>query len=292
MSETTVNGSSANTGDILLGVMGDPIAQSRSPIMHTAALRSMGISGAYVPLHIIPDKLGNAVEAIRTLGFRGVNVTIPHKVAVMPYLDALDESAKDIGAVNTIVNSNGFLTGYNTDGIGYVRSLKAEAFSDLTGARILVIGAGGAARGIAAALLREAPETIIVANRTADKALELAAEWSKKGNITGISLDQIPDVLTDIDVIINTTSVGMYPHMNETPIDASLFHEGMVVSDLIYNPLRTRLLQDSLARGCRIHGGLGMFVYQGAYALEYWTGQPAPIEVMRQTILDCLGGTE
>ncbi|WP_052087974.1 shikimate dehydrogenase [Paenibacillus wynnii] len=272
--------------------MGDPIAQSKSPIMHTAALRAMGISGAYVPLHITPDKLGEAVEAIRTLGFRGVNVTIPHKVAVMAYLDILDKSAKDIGAVNTIVNTNGILTGYNTDGIGYVRSLKAEAIPDLTGTRILVIGAGGAARGIIAALLQESPASIIVSNRTADKALELAEEWSNKGNITGITLDLIPELLQDIDVIVNTTSVGMYPHMDESPVDTSLFREGMVVSDLIYNPLRTRLLQESLERGCRIHGGLGMFVYQGAYALEYWTGQPAPIEIMRQTILECLSGNE
>ena len=291
MPETTSTGYTTN-GELLLGVMGDPIAQSRSPIMHSAALRSMGISGAYVPLHVTPDKLGEAVGAIRTLGFRGVNVTIPHKVAVMDYLDILDESAKDIGAVNTIVNSNGFLTGYNTDGIGYVRSLKAEAISDLTGARILVIGAGGAARGIIAALFREAPTSIRVANRTADKALELATEWSHKGNITGMSLDEVPGVLNDIDVLINTTSVGMFPKMDETPVDASLFHKGMVVSDLIYNPLRTKILLESLERGCRIHGGLGMFVYQGAYALEYWTGMPAPIEVMRQTILDCLGDTE
>ncbi|MDQ0192028.1 shikimate dehydrogenase [Paenibacillus wynnii] len=291
MPETTATWSAGN-GDILLGVMGDPIAQSKSPIMHTAALRAMGISGAYVPLHITPDKLGEAVEAIRTLGFRGVNVTIPHKVAVMAYLDILHESAKDIGAVNTIVNDNGVLTGYNTDGIGYVRSLKAEAISDLTGTRILVIGAGGAARGIIAALLQEGPASIVVSNRTADKALELAEEWSSKGNITGIGLDSIPELLKEIDVIINTTSVGMYPHMDESPVDTTLFCEGMVVSDLIYNPLRTRLLQESLERGCRIHGGLGMFVYQGAYALEYWTGQDAPIGVMRQTILDCLSGND
>ncbi|WP_410515251.1 shikimate dehydrogenase [Paenibacillus sp. BR2-3] len=282
---------SPGSGDILLGVMGDPIAQSRSPIMHTAALRAMGIPGAYVPLHVTPDKLGEAVQAIRTLGFRGVNVTIPHKVAVMAYLDVLDESAIDIGAVNTIVNTNGLLTGYNTDGIGYVRSLKTEVIPDLSGARIMVIGAGGAARGITAALLQEEPSSIIVANRTAGKAQELAAEWSRKGNITGISLDQAEGMLDGIDVIINTTSVGMYPHMDETPVDVSLFHEGMIISDLIYNPLQTRLLQESQERGCRIHGGLGMFVYQGAYALEYWTGQPAPTEIMRQTILDCLGGS-
>lgn len=171
---TSANGNDRNT-DLLLGVMGDPIAQSKSPIMHGAALKALGIQGAYVPLHITGDQLGDAVQAIKILGFRGVNVTIPHKVAVMEYLDKMDESAVAVGAVNTIVNDNGVLTGFNTDGIGYVRSLKAEAVPDLSGTRILVIGAGGAARGIVSALLAEKPYSVKIANRTAGKAGELAA---------------------------------------------------------------------------------------------------------------------
>lgn len=277
--------------DILLGVMGDPIAQSKSPMMHTAALKALGIQGAYVPLHITGEQLGDAVQAIRTLGFRGVNVTIPHKVAVMAYLDKLDASAMAIGAVNTIVNDNGVLTGYNTDGIGYVRSLKAEAVADLAGTRILVIGAGGAARGIVSALLLEQPHSVRIVNRTADKALELAALFQDRGNVYGVGMDGIAEAVGGADIIINTTSVGMFPHMDHLPLDPGLLREGMVVSDLIYNPLRTRLLLESLERGCRIHGGLGMFVYQGAYALEYWTGQAAPIDIMRQTIIDGLGGS-
>ncbi|MFC3748281.1 shikimate dehydrogenase [Paenibacillus sp. GCM10012306] len=277
-------------GDILLGVMGDPIGHSKSPLMHSAALNAMGISGAYVPLHVKPENLGEAVHAIRTLGFRGVNITIPHKVAVMEYLDRLDESALAIGAVNTIVNDDGVLTGYNTDGIGYVRSLKAEAIPDLSGTRIMVIGAGGAARGIVAALLQESPASIIIANRTADKAQELAAEWRQSGSLAGISLDEMTEHLKDIDVLINTTSVGMYPHIDGLPVNPALLPPGIVVSDLIYNPLHTRLLTESLERGCIIHGGLGMFVYQGAYALEYWTGQAAPVDIMRQIIEESLGG--
>lgn len=283
--------SSPGNGNMLLGVMGDPIAQSRSPIMHSEALRALGISGEYVSLHITPDQLGEAVQQIRTLGFRGVNVTIPHKVEVMAYLDEVDESARDIGAVNTIVNTNGWLTGYNTDGIGYVRSLKTEVMPTLAGTKIMIIGAGGAARGIAAALLKENLSSLVIANRTADRAQELAADFSGKGSVTGISLDQFGDHLDGIEVVINTTSVGMYPCVNDTPVDTSLFHKGLVISDLIYNPLRTRLLQESLDRGCRIHSGLGMFVYQGAYALEYWTGRPAPTEVMWQTMLESLGSS-
>ncbi|MEK4008573.1 shikimate dehydrogenase [Paenibacillus sp. FSL H3-0333] len=287
MTETGRN--TQSHGELLLGVMGDPIAQSKSPLMHGAALQALGLSGAYVPLHITPDKLGDAVQAIRTLGFRGVNVTIPHKVAVMEYLDRLDSSAVDVGAVNTIVNDNGILTGFNTDGIGYVRSLKTEAAPDLTGARILVIGAGGAARGIVSALLKEQPGMVLIVNRNEERARQLADSFSSRGSLTGAGMDAVPGLLGSMDIVINTTSVGMYPHMEDMPIDPAGLHEGMIVSDLIYNPLHTRLLTESLKRGCTVHGGLGMFVYQGAYALEYWTGLVAPAAIMRQTIADCLG---
>ncbi|MFC6652546.1 shikimate dehydrogenase [Paenibacillus rhizoplanae] len=287
MTETGRN--TQSHGELLLGVMGDPIAQSKSPLMQGAALQALGLSGAYVPLHITPDKLGDAVQAIRTLGFRGVNVTIPHKVAVMEYLDRLDSSAVDVGAVNTIVNDKGILTGFNTDGIGYVRSLKAEAAPDLTGTRILVIGAGGAARGIVSALLKEQPALVLIANRNEERACQLADSFSSRGSIAGAGMDVVPGVLGSMDIVINTTSVGMYPHMEDMPIDPAGLHEGMIVSDLIYNPLHTRLLTESLKRGCTVHGGLGMFVYQGAYALEYWTGLEAPTAIMRQTIADCLG---
>ncbi|WP_151737606.1 shikimate dehydrogenase [Paenibacillus tengchongensis] len=276
-------------GELLLGVMGDPIAQSKSPAMHTAALRALNISGAYVPLHIAPERLGDAVQAIRTLGFRGVNVTIPHKVAVMPYLDRLDASALSVGAVNTIVNDKGVLTGYNTDGIGYVRSLKAEAAPDISGARIVVLGAGGAARGIVTALLQERPERIFIANRTPDKAEELAEACRNGGNVSGIAMDDIGEAVAAADIVINTTSVGMYPHPDGLPLDPALLKPGQIISDLIYNPLYTRLLTEAQELGCRIHGGLGMFVYQGAYALEYWTGLTAPVETMRRTVVESLG---
>ncbi|SDN15922.1 shikimate dehydrogenase [Paenibacillus jilunlii] len=288
---TSANGQYWNK-DILLGVMGDPIAHSKSPLMHTAALKALGIPGAYVPLHIAPAQLGEAIQAIRTLGFRGVNVTIPHKVAVMEYMDRLDDSAVAVGAVNTVVNDDGVLTGYNTDGIGYVRSLKAEATPDLAGSRILVIGAGGAARGIIAALLLEHPAAVVIANRTVDKSEQLAEAFQAKGMVSGIGNHEIAAHIADMDIVINTTSVGMYPHIDVMPIDPGLLREGMIVSDLIYNPLQTRLLTESLERGCRIHGGLGMFVYQGAYSLEYWTGRSAPVDIMRQTIMDCLGGSD
>ncbi|WP_018752634.1 shikimate dehydrogenase [Paenibacillus sanguinis] len=273
---------------LFLGVIGDPIVHSKSPTMHRAALQSCGLSGAYLPFHVKPDRLGEAISGIRALGFRGINVTVPHKLEVMNYLDHIDEGAKLIGAVNTIVNDDGVLTGYNTDGIGYVRSLKEEAVPELRGKRILVLGSGGAARGIVHALLQEQPERVVVANRTTAKARELAIEWSHLGNLAGCGMEEAGKTLASSDIIINTTTLGMYPHVGDCPLDVEAIPSGIVVSDLIYNPLKTRLLVGAEARGCKVHGGLGMFVYQGAYAFERWTGLQAPVEAMRAAVMESM----
>lgn len=270
---------------MLLGVMGDPILHSKSPVMHGAALAACDLDGKYVPLHVKANQLEEAVKGIRALGFRGVNVTVPYKVEVMKYLDLLDDGAKYIGAVNTIVNDDGVLTGYNTDGIGYIRSLQEEVVPDLTGKSVLVLGSGGAARGIIYALLQQKPGKVIVANRTQQKAQDLAAEWAHLGNIYGCAMNNVLEYTKDIDIVINTTSVGMFPNVEEMPIDPDLLPDGIVVSDLIYNPLKTKLLRLAELKGCQIHNGLGMFLYQGAYAFEYWTGRSAPVDVMRAAVL-------
>jgi len=270
----------------LYGVFGDPVRHSRSPIMLGRAFAETGTNAAYVAFHVKAEALGDAVRGVRALGLRGVNVTIPHKVEVMRYLDEIDETARVIGAVNTVVNRDGRLIGYNTDGIGYVRSLKEETGAALRGARILLLGAGGASRGVGYALAKEGPAKLIVANRTSEKAEELARELGAAADAEGIGWDRIDHIIGNVDIIINTTPIGMSPNTDATPIDPAGIAPGTVVSDLIYNPLKTKLLIEAEAAGRVVHGGLGMFVYQGAYAFEYWTGLPAPVAAMREAVLE------
>ncbi|WP_438446179.1 shikimate dehydrogenase [Gorillibacterium sp. sgz5001074] len=270
---------------VMYGVFGDPIGHSKSPLMLNRAFEAAGINAAYAAFHIRPGTLKDAVAGIRALGYRGVNVTIPYKVEVMEYLDEIDEGARAIGAVNTIVNENGTLKGYNTDGIGYVRSLKDETGVKLNGAKVLLLGAGGAARGIVYALAKEGAARITIANRTAEKAVELAADMSAYAATEGIGTAGLDSrQLTAADIVINTTAAGMSPKVDELPMDTELLHGGILASDLVYNPRITRFLREAEAKGARIHGGLGMFIHQGAYAFEYWTGRPAPVEAMREIV--------
>lgn len=277
---------------VLYGVFGDPVRHSKSPLMQNAAFRAAGINAAYAAFRVTAADLGHAVAGIRSLGFGGINVTIPHKVAIMDHLDDIDEDSRLIGAVNTVVNRDGRLIGYNTDGIGYVRSLKEETGLSVRGRRVLLLGAGGAAQGVAFALAREWPEQMTIANRTVGKA-EALADAVRRAAPGGADCRAVP--LGDLavcgeryDLIINTTSIGMHPDTDGMPVEADalplLAAEGAIVSDLIYNPAETRLLALAKQIGAVVHGGLGMFVYQGAYAFEYWTGRPAPVEVMRETV--------
>ncbi|MEO3947832.1 shikimate dehydrogenase [Gorillibacterium sp. CAU 1737] len=269
---------------VLFGVFGDPVAHSQSPRMLNRAFAETGIGGVYVAFHVLPTELPNAVYGIRALGLRGVNVTIPHKVHVMAHLDEVDESARAIGAVNTIVNHEGRLIGYNTDGIGYVRSLREEAGFDPAGKRIVVLGAGGAARGIVWALAREQAAEIVIVNRTAERAVELAESFGEPERVRGCGSDGAEAALAGAELVVNTTRAGMHPDVEESPLTRSLLHPGLLVSDIVYNPRETQLLKDALAAGCRVHGGLGMFVHQGAYAFELWTGAQAPVQAMRDEV--------
>ena len=206
----------------VMAVIGDPIRHSKSPLMHNAALAACEWNGVYTAFHVLPERLGEAIAGMRALGIRGMNVTIPHKEHVIPFLDEIDDHARMIGAVNTIVNDKGRLIGYNT--------------------------------------------------------IEAAA-----------LIDGMPQVDPEqVDVIINTTSLGMHPHVDDMSIQASYIMPHMIISDIIYNPLETKLLAAAQAAGARTHSGLGMFVYQGAIAFELWTGKEAPVNVMREAVLHAM----
>lgn len=269
----------------LLGVMGHPIAHSKSPHMHNMALSSQQLPYTYMAFDVHPKQLQQAVEGMRALGARGWNVTIPHKVSIMPLLDEISEEAQVIGAVNTVVCENGVLIGSNTDGAGYLQSLQEETGLDVREQRILLIGAGGAARGVAYALAKAGTEHIVIANRTREKAVQLQNSLSSLTEVIAIQLAEVGHWIRDRTLIINTTSVGMAPEIDVSPLPQELLPEGVVVSDLIYNPAKTKLLREAEQRGCVIHNGLGMFVHQGALAYEKWTGTKAPLDVMRQAVM-------
>lgn len=272
----------------LFGVIGDPVLHSKSPVMMNQAFRKTGFNGVYTAFHVQPDDLGKAISGFRAVQVGGLNVTIPHKVEVMRYLDDVDESARMIGAVNTIVNKNGSLIGYNTDGIGYVRALKEENGFDPLAKTILLLGAGGAARGVAYALAKSGADSIYIANRTVDKAEQLASFLSPYTKTKGMGLNEIGNLMDDIDLIVNTTSAGMSPNEDEVPYTLTAVPPGLIVSDLIYNPMKTAFLKQASQLGAVVHGGLGMFIYQGAYAFEYWTRLKAPVQEMREAVLQSL----
>lgn len=277
-----------HSGKELYCVIGDPIKQSKSPLMLNEAFKASSVDAIYAAFHVTPEQLSPFMEAARELGVAGMNVTIPHKLHVMDLIDEIHPDARALGAVNTVVNCKGKLIGYNTDGIGYVRSLKEEAIANIKDKQVVVVGAGGAARGIIYALLKEKPSAVHIVNRTREKAEELVISFESSVPLYAADQDQLQKLCEQADIVINTTSVGMFPHIDETPVQGEWLKIGAVASDLIYNPLKTRFLQDAEQYGGIAHGGLGMFIYQGAFAFEYWTGKQAPTKQMREIVLNAL----
>lgn len=279
------------------GIFGHPVEHSFSPAMHNAAFDAAGLDYTYVPFPVEPGNLPAAVGAVRALGLAGVNVTIPHKKAVLPLLDDLSEEARLIGAVNTIVNRSGRLYGDNTDGRGFLRSLKERAGFDPAGKTALILGAGGAARAVAVQLALAGARNLLLANRSAERAAELAGFISGK---TGVELEVVPwpegeeevlpgEALRESDLVVQTTPLGMHPHISKTvPLSFELFRPGQVACDLVYNPVETLFLRDAGRAGAVAVDGLGMLLYQGALAFELWTGKPAPVEVMRKALEEVL----
>ncbi|MFA8439621.1 shikimate dehydrogenase [Pueribacillus sp. YX66] len=272
------------------GVIGFPVSQSMSPIMHNQEFQALQMDAYYTAFAVHPSQLEQAIEGIRALHIKGINVTIPHKVAVIDYLDEIDEEARLIGAVNTIKNENGRLIGSNTDGEGYLRSLLFLSKAPLATKKVLVVGAGGAARAIVIAIARHGVQKIDIANRTISKAEQLVKHANQFVAGSAISIHDAEEHLSEYDIVINTTSVGMSPHVTDSPLQVHNLKRGTIVSDLIYNPLTTLFLKQAKERGALIDNGVGMFVHQGALAFEKWTGISPNLERMTKTVLNELGG--
>jgi shikimate dehydrogenase len=275
-----------------LGIFGYPIGHSLSPLMQNAAIEAAGVNAVYLPFEVRPSRLRQAVDGIRGAGFLGVNITIPHKEAVMGLLDEISTEAVAIGAVNTIVNKNGRLIGYNTDGNGYLSSLKEDSSFNPKGKRILVIGAGGAAKGVIYAIAKESPKTIVIANRTLERAEALAAKLKRRfNNLEVIPIELYSTIFTnhleETDLLVNTTSLGMKGKGTlDIPIDRLPAHA--TVSDILYVPLKTKLLFDAEKRALKTHNGLGMLIHQGAIGFSLWTGIAAPKDIMRKALEEAL----
>ncbi len=288
-----------NAGTKLCGVIGDPVKHTLSPVMHNRAIAELGIDYAYLAFNVKTSNLGASIEGMRALGIRGLNVTIPHKVAVVQFLDELDPLARDIGAVNTIVNDEGKLKGYNTDAAGFLQSLDAAGFEPM-GKKVVLLGAGGAARAMGFALA-QAGSLITILNRkpTLPQAVILSNNLERtcgsKVTVMELNATNLKTVMAEAELLVNATSAGMEPAVDETAVPTDLLKPGITVFDVVYTPYETRLLKEAAARGCQVISGLEMLVSQAALALELWTGMQAPLGVMREAAISAVypgtGGT-
>lgn len=278
------------------GLIGDPVEHSVSPAMHNAAFSHLKLDYIYLPFRVGEKHLAGAIDGARALGIRGLNVTIPHKVAVIPLLDELDPLAEKIGAVNTIVNDNGIFKGYNTDAGGFLKALLHRGI-ELGGKRAVVLGAGGASRSISLALAENGAELVILnRQQEMDWAVELAGSISrlsgKEVKAFNLSEQNLRAALEDADLLVNATSVGMSPDTSQTPVVKKLLRPGLVVFDVVYNPIKTRLLAEAEEAGARTIDGINMLVWQGALAFEMWTGLKPPVEIMKLEAVKALKGHE
>ena len=268
-------------------LIGDPIEHSLSPLMQNLAFRLLRLDCIYLAFRVKPEELGWAIKGIRALGVSGFNVTVPHKVAVIPFLDEVDHSASDVGAVNTVTNRGGRLVGHNTDGSGALAALSDEGV-DLKGKKVVILGAGGAARAIAFATAHAAGSLVIM-NRTTSKAEELSSDLKKRYRklieARKLSHETLSEELVDAEVLINATSVGMSPRTEESLVNRHMIRPKTTVFDIIYNPLETKLINEAKAAGAKTIGGAKMLVYQGALSFEIWTGIKAPVDEMLKAVI-------
>lgn len=283
----------------ILGIIGYPIGHTFSPLMHNTAIKHLGLDYIYLPFEVKKENMALAIGGLKGLGINGINVTIPHKESVISYLDNLDDNARFIGAVNTIKLEDGRLKGYNTDGLGFLKSLKIDAQENAKGKNIIILGAGGAARAIAIQMALEEANSIIIANRTGERGEELAVHINAKCKmqnvkckVKAISLrdNSLVEYFKKADIIINTTSVGMID--SNTPLfPYNYISDRHLVCDIVYKPIETKLLKEASVRGARFLNGLGMLIYQGSLSFKIWTGHEMPVEIVKKVLMEELTKT-
>lgn len=290
----------------VIGVIGNPIGHTLSPIMFNAAFKAMNMNYIYVPFKVEKNDLKNAIRGAKALGIKGLNVTIPHKQKVINQLDKFDIMANLIGAVNTIDFKDGVSKGYNTDCVGAVKAIKE--ICEIKNKNVVIVGAGGSARAIAFQIAIEEANNITMINRSSKKAKSLiydiktllSADYTDHSKLDDITIDfshidlnfnygelaDLPKYLKDADILIDTTPVGMYPNVNDIPIASKeMMHSDLVVNDIVYNPLLTSLLKEAKKADAKIVSGIKMLLYQGAENFKIWTGKEAPIDVMEESLL-------
>ncbi|MHA1146317.1 MAG: shikimate dehydrogenase [Candidatus Helarchaeota archaeon] len=275
----------------IVTLIGNPVEHSMSPRMHTVAFKEIGVDAIYIATRVDNDKVGSAINGIRAFNFLGANVTIPHKIEAMKYVDEIDPLAQQIGAINTIVNDDGYLRATNTDGLGFMRSLK-EANVTLKNKRAVMVGAGGAARAISFYLLTEVDE-LLMTDIKKEVAMALISNLKKTYGEKKISFfestkENLKEALEPAHLLLNCTPVGMSPQADKTPVSADLLRSDLVVFDAVYNPLETLLIKNARAKGALTISGIKMFLYQGVEAFERWTKKKAPVEIMEKIIIEGL----
>ena len=270
----------------LIGVFGHPVAENPTVVMHEAAFAEMGLNWRYLTIEVFPEDLGNAIKGIRAFNMKGVNLTIPHKVNVLKYLDEIKPDAAMMGAVNTVINTNNWLVGENTDGKGFMYALTHDAKFNPAGKNVVILGAGGAARSISIELALAGVKTISIVNRTPDRGEMLASLITTKTSSQAhfVKWESGYVIPSDTDIVINATSIGLFPNIDEKPdILYKSITDKMIVCDVIPSPM-TEFLRESQRRGAQILDGLGMLVYQGAIGFKLWTGKDAPVDVMYKAL--------
>jgi shikimate dehydrogenase len=280
----------------LLGVIGDPIGHSLSPIMHNAALTAMGLDWVYLPFPITPLNLATAIAGFEAIGLQGFSITIPHKQAIMPLLSEIAPVAKAVGAVNTVWRTDAGWHGTNTDIEGFLAPLRSHA-RDWAKMTVIILGNGGAARAVVAGCAQLGCAAIHVVGRDIDKLHAFAQSWQTSPDVIKLTVhpwDQLSELLPQAGLVVNTTPIGMHPNGHQSPLTAvegELLTAEMIVYDLIYTPNPTVFLQQAQAQGAVAIDGLEMLIQQGAAALQIWTQQTVPIDVMRQALRHHLGWT-